>query len=139
MKKLLCLIVLASLFVCKVSAQDFTKSYGCTQVLTTMGVQAPPIGMATWIEFYDDYILVFGREKFVRNGTNPDGSIRYLATRQGMPAMNVIGWVVSRDYSAVKEVIESTMMGMTMQMEYHFTYIGEGSEPAQSMMDNAEY
>ena len=26
------------------------------------------------------------------------------------------------------------MMGMTLQMEYHFNYIGEGSQPAERMM-----
>ena len=54
MKKLLFLVLLSAAFNCKATAQEFTKSYGCVRVLTSMGPQAPPAGMATWIEFYDD-------------------------------------------------------------------------------------
>lgn len=134
MKKLLFLVLLSAAFNCKATAQEFTKSYGCVRVLTSMGPQAPPAGMATWIEFYDDYILVMGYEKFVYSTTNFDGSMQFLATKSGPPAMNTIGWVVSEDFSSVKQVVQSNMMGMTMQMEYHFNYIGEGSHAAQNLM-----
>ena len=137
MKKIIIILLLVFVNQYNVNAQEFTYSYSCTGVATSMGPQAPPPGLATWIEFYDDYILVMGIEKFKYGGKNFDGSIKYMATKQGPPALNTIGWVVNKDYSAVKQVIQSTVMGMTMQMEYRFSYIGEGSEPAQFMMENA--
>lgn len=137
MKRVLFIVSLALLTILNAGAQDFTKSYSCVRVLTSMGPQAPPAGMATWIEFYDDYILVGGYEKFVYSTTNFDGSMQFRATKPGPPAMNTIGWVVSKDFSSVKQVIQSSMMGMTMQMEYHFNYIGEGSHAAQNMMGSA--
>lgn len=129
--------MLSLAFAFNATAQDFTKSYGCVSVQTSMGPQAPPAGMATWIEFYDDYIMVGGINKFTYDGNNYDGTRRYVATRQGPPALNTIGWLVSKDYSAVKQVVQSTMMGMTLQMEYYYNYIGEGSHPAQNMMGSA--
>ena len=137
MKRVLFIVSLALLTIHNASAQDFTKSYGCVSVLTSMGPQAPPVGLATWIEFYDDYILIGGYEEFEYSTTNYDGSKQYVATKQGPPAMNTIGWVVSKDYSTVKQVVQSSMMGMTMQMEYGYRYIGEGSSPAQTMMESS--
>lgn len=131
------MIMLSLAFYFNAIAQDFTKSYSCVSVQTSMGPQAPPAGMATWIEFYDDYIMVDGINKFTYDGDNYDGTQRYVATRQGPPALNTIGWLVLKDYSAVKQVVQSTMMGMTLQMEYYYNYIGEGSHPAQNMMGGA--
>ena len=137
MRRLLCIVVLTFITICSVRAQEFTKSYGCVGVNTTMGAQAPPVGLATWIEFYDNYIMVMGIERFNYGGTNFDGSRQYWAVRQGQPAMNTVGWLVSKNYSSVKQVVESTMMGMTMQMEYLFNYIGEGSSAAQNMLGSS--
>ena len=137
MKRVL-IIILMTLVVSSLSAQNFTKSYSCVSVATSMGPQAPPASLATWIEFYDDYIMVMGMERFRYGGRNPDGSLKYWATKQGMPALNTIGWVVSSNYSSVKQVVQSTMGGMTMQMEYDYNYIGEGEYAAQSMMGGAD-
>ena len=139
MKKIFITILLSIIIVNGIQAQEMTKSYSCVGVMSSMGVQAPPSGMATWIEFYDDYIMVMGVEEFTYGGRNPDGSLKYLATKQGPPALNTIGWVITSDYSNAKQVIQSTVMGMTMQMEYHFSYIGEGSNPAQNMLGSSGY
>lgn len=139
MKKLVLLLTLICFNIASLLAQEFTLSYGCVGISTSMGPQAPIPGQATWIEFYDDYILVMGYEKFTYGGKNLDGSMKFWATKQGPPAMNTIGWVVSKDYSSANKVVESKMMGMTAQMVYQYQFIGEGSKPAQRMMGASSF
>lgn len=134
MKKLLTAVLLIVATLHLAVAQNATFSYGCIGVLTSMGPQTPPAGLTAWIDFYDNYIIVRGVEKFTYGGKNRDGSMRFYATKSGVPALNTIGWVISRDFSTAKQVIESSMMGMTMQMEYNFAMMGEGSGPAQMSM-----
>ena len=137
MKKYIIAIMFAVFSLSESAAQEFTKSYMCTSVITSMGAQVPPAGLATCIEFYDDYIMVMGVDKFTYGGKNPDGSSKYWATRQGPPALNTVGWLVSQDYNTVKQVVQSSVSGMTMEMDYLYSFIGEGCEPAFESMQNA--
>ncbi|WP_300726195.1 hypothetical protein [uncultured Bacteroides sp.] len=98
--------------------------------MTSIGPQAPPMNMATYIDFYDDYIVWNGFQKFVYQQTNWDGSLQFVSMTAGPSALSTVCVMVSSDYSMVREIQQSTMMGMTMQLVYDYSYIGEGAQPA---------
>ena len=134
MKKKLSCIIIALMCCLYTWAQNFTKSYGAVSCQTSMGLQAAPAGLATYITFYDDYIIYFGVGKCVYTRTNYDGSVVYTPTTQGTPALRTTAILVSKDYSRMQEVQVSTIMGMSMQMVYNYQWIGDGSHAAENLL-----
>lgn len=116
-------------------AQNFTKSYQASGCISSAGAQAAPAGMVMYIDFYSNYIKLMGYEKYVYQQTNNDGSILYSPVNSGSPALRTVGVVVAKDCSAVRVFQQSTVMGMTMQIIYDYYYIGEGSQPAVSILN----
>lgn len=112
-----------------VSAQE-TKSYAASSCMTSLGAQPVPPNMSMCLTFYDNYIVTMSGEKFSYRATNFDGSRQYYPVSAGNPALRTVGILVSADLMRVREVQQSTMMGMTMQLTYEYQYIGEGTEPA---------
>lgn len=116
-------------------AQNFTRSYGAVSCCSSTGtMMAAPSGMAAYADFYDDYVMWNGMTKFVFDGTNADGSLRFYPVRKGPTALSTIGLLFSRDYKNVREVQQSSMMGMTIQIWYDYQYLGEGSHAALNLM-----
>ena len=134
MKKKLSFLIFALMCCLYTWAQNFTKSYGAVSCQTSMGMQAAPAGLATYITFYDDYIYYFGVGKCMYTRTNYDGSIVYTPTTQGPPALRTTAILVSKDYSRMQQVQVSTMMGMSMQMVYNYQWIGDGSHAAENLL-----
>ncbi len=121
--------VLISVMFSGLSAQ-VVKSYAAFSCMSSMGPQAIPGKMAMYLTFYDGYIVTMTGEKFSYQATNSDGSRQYYPTSSGNPALSTVGILVSADRTRVREIQQSTMMGMTMQLTYEYQYIGDGSEPA---------
>lgn len=115
-------------------AQNFTKSYQASSCSSSSGVQTVPTGMVMYIDFYDNYIKLMGYEKYVYQQTNNDGSIVYVPVVQGNPTLSTIGVVVSSDCSAARVFQQSVVMGMAMQIVYDYYCIGNGSQPAMSIL-----
>ena len=115
-------------------SQNFTKSYGAVSCQTSTGMQAAPAGLATYIDFYDDYIFFFGVGKCLYTKTNYDGSVLYTPITQGLPALRTVGILISKDYSVMQQIQVSTMMGMSMQMTSNYQWIGDGSHAAENLL-----
>lgn len=127
--QLLILSMLISIISFDMEAQKFTKSYAVVSCNSSMGPQAPPLNMAIWIDFYDGYLVLNGN-RYRYTTTNWDGSKQYYPVAPGNAALSTIGVLVSSDYSSVREIQQSSMMGITLQISYDYSYIGEGSQPA---------
>lgn len=132
MKKILFFICL--IFATIAQAQNFSKSYSAVSCYNQMGMQDCPVGMVTYIDFYDNYIYVMGLGKCNYSGINMDGSLSYTPTVQGSPILRTIGIIISKDYRRMQEIQISSMMGMTMQIVYNYQWIGDGRHAAENMM-----
>ena len=139
MKKLFICLIFASLGITDILAQNFTKSYGAVSCQGPTGMTSVPAGMATYVDFYDDYVFVMGNGKFKYYNTNYDGSKVYKAVRQGPPAMNPIAVVIAKNYSAMNLIVQSSMMGMSIQMVYNYQWIGDGSRAAENLMSAGSF
>lgn len=130
MVKSLLVILFAVCSLCS-NAQEpnHTYSYGCTAVNSSMGPQGPP-DIACWIDFYDRYIMWGSVDKYVYSNTNYDGSIVYLPTTYQDPIMKIEKIVFSKDYSQVMMLQSSSSMGMTLYIQYIYSFIGNGRQPA---------
>ena len=80
------------------SEPNAIRSYGLTTVNSSMGPQGPP-NLAAYIEFYDNYILWGGYEKYEYSHTNYDGSIVYTPTFNSPPILHIENVMFSSDYS----------------------------------------
>lgn len=134
MKKVIILMVIGVMCCLHAWTQNFTKSYSAVSCQTNMGLRSAPSGLATYVSFYDDYIVFFGVGKCLYTRTNYDGSVLYTPISQGMPTLKTTGILVSADYTRIQQIYTSYMMGMTMQMAYNFQWIGDGTQPAERIM-----
>ncbi|MBR3831037.1 MAG: hypothetical protein IKJ52_07270 [Muribaculaceae bacterium] len=115
------------------SEPNAIRSYGLTTVNSSMGPQGPP-NLATYIEFYDNYILWGGYEKYEYSHTNYDGSIVYTPTFNSPPMLHIENVMFSSDYSQMVQNQSSSAMGMTLYIQYGYVFIGNGRQPASDWM-----
>lgn len=114
-------------------------SYGYT------GSYSPQVGMAypagtelaaTFIEYYDGYILAPMWGHLVLAQHNYDGSCVYVPTSSaGSPIMTLQGIIVSADRRTIQEVMSSDGgFGIVLQYYNTYSYIGDGASPAEQRM-----
>lgn len=137
MKKIFLLLFV--LYGIRVNAQNFIKSYSAVNnySVSSMGVvQGVPMG-AQYIEFYDNYIVLWGfGNKYVYKTTNPDGSRQYVPVKPMGYPLQEVGVVVSKDFSSFRHIQQMQVMNMMAQMITEYSWIGDGAEPAQSLLNS---
>lgn len=120
-------------------AQLFTKSYSAVKnySISSMGViQGVPMG-AQYIDFYDNYIVLWGfGNKYVYKTTNLDGSRQYVPVKPTGYPVQEVGIIISKDCSYFKHIQQMPVMNMTVQMITEYSWIGDGAEPAQSLLNS---
>lgn len=134
MRKNILIIALILLPLCLYANEpNIIRSYGLMSVNSSMGPQGPP-NLATYIEFYDNYIMWGSYEKYQYSHTNYDGSIVYVPTFNTPPLLHIENVIFSRDYSQMVQNQSSSAMGMTMYIQYCYSFIGNGRQPASDWM-----
>lgn len=128
------LFLIAILFALCADAQNFVKSYSAYRAYNPSTGYQMAANQAMPIYFYDGYIKTSTGGKFVYGGSNLDGSRKYYPTQVGAPILSTQMIIISKDYSQMREIQQSSFGGMTMQIIYDYQYIGDGEEPAQRMM-----
>ncbi len=118
--------------------QNFVKSYMAYSCWSQKTGSSSCPNLSLIVKFYDDYIQTFNG-KFYYSETTPEGNKCYAPLQQGNPALQTIGMIVSKDYSQVREVQQSTMGGMSIQIIYDYSYLGDGAEPAMQATPQYNY
>lgn len=129
----LLLILLCVFSLPELGKAQTVRSYAATSVMGTTGPQPVPT-LAITIEYYNNYFLLNGTEKFIYRTTNYDGSKQYYPAVTGNPTLRTTGILVSKDNSIVRQFTESIMMGVRLELIYDYSYIGDGYEVAQNYM-----
>lgn len=112
-------------------AQNAVKSYNFT------GGYCPQTGTYdysmpnySYIEYYDNYLMFNGSDRYNYAGQNPDGSHRFVATKPGAAILRNVGILVSNDMNSVRLISQSSFNGMTLEMWFNYQFVADGKEYA---------